>query len=847
MAKEHLQHGAGNFSEATSALLIATVTAGCILLCTSCGGSNSGESKIPGPPMSVRNDGLNGVVYFQNCTAARQDKVRLAFGIAYQQVVADPGPLTRCLNDDFLTSVDWSYGEDIAIRMRAPLPTTVICADLPYAADAVGDVPYEELRINNAYVDAASPAQITATVLHEIAHNKGYHHPFELSHDLWHSANESLAFCSESISHGDDPPGPFEGVRRTGLGWGAELGPVGRNGGWPFEVGCNPGTFVSGLNLRTGSFVNAIGLVCRGGGSEYSTSQFGALVGSASTQSCPSGEVAVGAAGRAGQLIDSIGLVCSSEADVLAGLETTSSQFPPAGGLGGFPWARRCPSGMALRTVLVRTSSNVDRLRLICRQLAPTAERRDRRLSGIGEGSGANPYEEIEPCSARTVLTGLWVRSSSEVDRLGGYCSQVAESCQEEGCFQQRIGRSHFLVPHGAWGGVQTDDLCGPDEALIGLQARAGARVDAIGGICASAAEWTRPDRTPTLRFLSLRGGSGGSFTERFCLRSEFVSGWRIRDVDHTPRTVAFVEPICRSFDATWRPRPEGAISMGEDGKLRLLWKTEWGDPKLALWVLSDRLEQEAYRDHGPFPGWLPRSVSVGPDGRTRILWRSTDADPRVSLWMVNSELQQEFYREIDAVPGWTPRVISVGNDGLTRLLWTHWNGSVSIWVFDANLNRIAARDYAPVPGWVARDISVGIDGNTRLLWSHWNGQASVWMLNSNLDLAMNRDYGPFGGWAARHISVGSDLNARLLWTHADGRASLWVLDNGLNVLAAREQGSFAGLTARTISVGPDLKTRVLWTTDEGRISLWIVNERLEQESFREYGPFTGWTPAWPD
>jgi hypothetical protein len=100
----------------------------------------------------------------------------------------------------------------------------------------------------------------------------------------------------------------------------AQLLPVlGGSGGTSFTRDCGPGRVMTGLRYRTGTVVDALGLLCRpvaSDGTLLPETTVGTLVGggggNSGTVSCPSGHVVVGAKMYYGLYVDGVALVCRS-------------------------------------------------------------------------------------------------------------------------------------------------------------------------------------------------------------------------------------------------------------------------------------------------------------------------------------------------------------------------------------------------------------------------------------------------------------------------------------------------------------------------------------------------------
>jgi hypothetical protein len=185
----------------------------------------------------------------------------------------------------------------------------------------------------------------------------------------------------------------------------------------------------------------------------------------------------------------------------------------------------------------------VDRLEIECQQLSRLETVSERNLAPAGGGGGTRTREK---CAGRSALIALTYHVGSRVDRLGGICAEVSTSSGVD-----TVGSVfHYMQAHGGTGGKVDQDTapanCGAGGVLVGLQVRAGAQIDAIGGQCAPAGTWSDPNNAFVPVNMPMRGGGGGSLLPpRTCPRGEFLVGWEIG----SGTVVDSVQPICRNFN----------------------------------------------------------------------------------------------------------------------------------------------------------------------------------------------------------------------------------------------------------------------------------------------------------
>jgi len=523
-----------------SSLCLAAVALGCAPV-------DGEESPVTGQALP-----LNGQVVFvdSSCNVGiRPDKIRTAMRIAGEHLRTHF--MEDCLRQAIISYTEHGFAEEILGRMRADMPTHVNCAEIN-GAQAPGNIADERLTLGNSFIDSQNEQVMASVILHEVAHNKGYHHPtaanvdpqrpiFFDPEDNKHSVPEHLRICSHNISIGNFPTPP-NGIRRDALPLETTLAPTGRNGGGPFQINCPAGQKAFGVQLRDDdSRVTAVGLSCRPVGGSDITDTVMAGAGSPETHTfndCFEGEVLVGIHGRAGAVNDAAGPICARISDVRAGIPTVFHDGQQ-GGSGGFSTDRLCPLGMTVRAIKGKAGLFVDRLEVECQVLDRTEAVSERDIEAVG-GSGGSATRE--KCPGRSALVALNFQTGARVDRLGGTCFRVETS----GATDDVFGNPIHLPGHGGTGGIlgQQNASCGLGSVFVGLQIRADSTLIAVGGRCANAAGWSNPSNNITPTNLSMHGGSGGTLRTPTCPRGEFMIGWTIR----AGNLVDSVQPICRDF-----------------------------------------------------------------------------------------------------------------------------------------------------------------------------------------------------------------------------------------------------------------------------------------------------------
>lgn len=193
---------------------------------------------------------------------------------------------------------------------------------------------------------------------------------------------------------------------------------------------------ITGLKLRSGARVDAMGFLYRrlpwydsvrsdfSPGKMHTTEYAGGVGGGESIQRCPEGLVAIGLAGRSGSDIDAVGLVCQS----MTLTDSEPWRSPIVGGDGGGAFEILCPAGLVLQGIAVGLDAEIAvELRLGCSQVQPHGTVAPQpewpttaRIMGDYDSSNQRKPPTVGvPDDGNHVVTGLRIRSGDRVDAIG--------------------------------------------------------------------------------------------------------------------------------------------------------------------------------------------------------------------------------------------------------------------------------------------------------------------------------------------------------------------------------------------------------------------------------------------
>lgn len=158
-------------------------------------------------------------------------------------------------------------------------------------------------------------------------------------------------------------------------------GERGGGGGFPFNLSCNDGQVLVGVNARAGALVDRLQGLCRPvtatgawTGSESVTGSAGGNGGSAVTRRCPANYAVSGFRGRQGAFLDQVAFECTRLASNDSFDTSQRVVLGAVGGLGGssFGVTRCSRPGRALSG---RSGSFVDAVRVVCERATPLMTR----------------------------------------------------------------------------------------------------------------------------------------------------------------------------------------------------------------------------------------------------------------------------------------------------------------------------------------------------------------------------------------------------------------------------------------------------------------------------------------
>jgi hypothetical protein len=140
-------------------------------------------------PAAVRQPVLGDDPQFPGC-GDREDDVRAALAIVQARVTTDA--YAQCIEDSLFVDHDYRMVEEIVAASRTPDDVTIRCVE-----DACGDAGCasagpERIELVNDHIAEALPAELAATITHEIMHTKGWMHPSQMGEAVSDVAAECL-------------------------------------------------------------------------------------------------------------------------------------------------------------------------------------------------------------------------------------------------------------------------------------------------------------------------------------------------------------------------------------------------------------------------------------------------------------------------------------------------------------------------------------------------------------------------------------------------------------------------------------------------------------------------------
>lgn len=464
-----------------------------------------------------------------------------------------------CMNAAIISRDDGDIAEEIVPRLRANLPTIIACRDTvcnsPTMAGCASEWGGEFIELQSANLLASATADngienLAGLIVHEVMHNRGYDH-FE-PEEGWFEPEDRFTAVRQAevcIARAGEPNANVpHGRSRTQTPGDTELARVGGNGGIPFEMECPGNDVVRGMLVDSShSYVNRLRVRCDSGVSPSAGTWNDSFW--AYDTSCLSGQVAIGVYGAADTIVGELGLICADEDEVTAG-DVVSEYRPWLGGSNnaGYEFDRTCPDGMAVKRIYGRAGSRIDQLRIVCEDYPVAPRGHNNPLPVIGTAVGPS---RAGHCIGFGAMTGLWGSAGAVIDRVGGTCTPTDAPFWSGVPTLSNDTAYQSIEAFGGRGGARFGtDKCPAGQALVGFEAKAGARVERLHGICAPLDQWSSdPDAVSPTYTLYHGGANGpGTWVEQTCSGGEFVVGMEVwaSQTAYAGVTVNGIRPICR-------------------------------------------------------------------------------------------------------------------------------------------------------------------------------------------------------------------------------------------------------------------------------------------------------------
>ncbi len=503
---------------------------------------------------------LNGSLTFgPGCTATH--RTNLTNAVNYIGSRIGSSQVRECLKNVTLYEAHDYTPEDMISRMRA-VSSYIDCAELTGGGGSTNTLSWtggpnpEVFTIDSSDILTESMGRVAEIIMHEVAHRQGFAHtgdqgviPFEFS------VNEQIGDCILDYD-GFGADDNDVGVKEVELPW------LGGGGGGVYRTMCPVGTRVIGATgYSSTTQLNGLRFRCS---NSTNSGLIGTATGTAITKNCAAGESVAGFRGLTGGVVKGLFVGCDSDTDLQNNLWNGFNSLTGIGGAGGVNWVDRvCPTGHAVVGAVGRHGGAVDSIRFICRDFdGATIE--DPYLYGqFGTINGATMKSTVGYCPDYGALISLWGNAGAELDSVGGSCTRRANGFGPFGSVvlegdlnasDQEVYGSLVDYGGGTSGGGQGFELgCPSGKAIVGLRARSGARVNAIGAVCAFEGEWSTGVTTSMVN-LPLQGGSGGTYSVILCPTRSFVVGletWAkaTPELGGSPTTVHGLSPMCRKLN----------------------------------------------------------------------------------------------------------------------------------------------------------------------------------------------------------------------------------------------------------------------------------------------------------
>ncbi|MCG8591047.1 MAG: hypothetical protein MJE66_17280 [Proteobacteria bacterium] len=519
---------------------------------------------------------LNGdVIWGSGCSDPEREKILAAMAHIESQFFG--GEFRECVEDAVMVWDNHATPEAIVRRIRENEATKIHCVDASVCGAGndgcvIGRPTHEEINLFHGYIQASTtPVEgLAGTIVHEVAHTKGWFHPPRSGSHPDHSFAYSFTVPVQ-VGHclGFPPLWPVgepNFLARSSLTNETELAHVGGGGGQPYELRCTNRQIARGARVEASATrVNRLALRCNA----VLTPSAGSTADSTETvdYQCPPGDALVGFLAASGSLVNGLLALCGDIDDVRAGSQALSTFGYLGGEFTGDVSLRQCPPHQVVKHVYGRDGARIDQMRVVCKALDTTPHGNPINLPRLGTARGRS---ERRHCLGNGVMVSILGRAGGEVDRLGGECMPT-RGAGFFGALQidADLDKLHLLPEVGGPGGSYFQDYCDDifADAVVGFQVRSGARLDQVRAICADAQDWASSAASVPTHRTPPRGGNTGVPRQRLCPRGHFVVGmhtWSDRTV-HATDTVHGLTPICRKID--YRPilqqLPDGAGTVG--------------------------------------------------------------------------------------------------------------------------------------------------------------------------------------------------------------------------------------------------------------------------------------------
>jgi len=520
------------------------------LVCTTLSFPETAQSQ---PELGTVVQHISGTVDFEECDAAARNNINDAMALVLDRL--EDASYLACLKDAVITETFGATPEHVLLRLRDEVPTRVICQDIVCDnADFLGCTGVrdgeEVFTIKNDHARNDMPSAVAATVVHEVAHTKGFGHPGSKARlDYPFTVPVQAATCVRNLV--------ADGLDRSDAPGDTELAPIGGMGGENFQRRCRRSQLVTGMNVVSADLVNGISVHCEGG----DLPRVGSNSDSTRTldRRCSSDRRVVALRAQFGDrpgspptnVVSYLAMACARISDLNAGMENPPVNWRYLGGSGGDPGGvRQCPAGMAVKGILGHAGARIDEIRVLCEDVDGISLPNPHALTLAGSRTGPG---KIGFCLGRGVMTALYGHSGGSIDRLGGSCHPT-QGAPVFGLPEVIGGNAtrHVFDWNGGNGGQPFTLACREGDALVGIDTRGGTTsVDAVQGTCVNPAEWNSQSSTVAQRQTGFTGRSSGVITSLTCPRNEYLVGletW-VAKIAHAEPTVQGVVPHCRGID----------------------------------------------------------------------------------------------------------------------------------------------------------------------------------------------------------------------------------------------------------------------------------------------------------